>query len=149
RRLRASPMPHGTTTVAGQSGGGIVSGGTMLRTKPLARIARSAATLVAGLPQPLTSVMPRLAKASPASAASSNGRPRLSAAKYANLRSTMGVVHEGLGAPVLLRARDAGSCRITPQFSGGALSYEPWHFIHHRPLQLLVRRHADTPTVPI
>ena len=30
KRLRASPMPHGRTTVAGHSGGGISSGGTML-----------------------------------------------------------------------------------------------------------------------
>jgi len=27
--------------------------------------------------------------------------------------------------------------RLTPQFSGGALSYVQWHFIHDRPLQLL------------
>jgi hypothetical protein len=32
------------------------------------------------------------------------------------------------------------SWRITPQFSGGTLSYVTWHFIHDRPLQLLVRR---------
>jgi len=34
--------------------------------------------------------------------------------------------------------------RLTPQFSGGALSYVQWHFIHDRPLQLLqllVRRY--------
>jgi hypothetical protein len=31
--------------------------------------------------------------------------------------------------------------RLTPQFSGGALSYVQWHFIHDRPLQLLGRRH--------
>jgi hypothetical protein len=48
-------MPLGTTTVAGQSDGGISSDGTMLSTRPPARTARSAATLVAGLPQPLTS----------------------------------------------------------------------------------------------
>src|SRR5437762_130088 len=30
------------------------------------------------------------------------------------------------------------SGRLTPQFSGGALSYVPWHFMHDRPLQLLV-----------
>ena len=30
------------------------------------------------------------------------------------------------------------NARITPQFSGGALSYVPWHFMHDRPLQLLV-----------
>jgi len=30
--------------------------------------------------------------------------------------------------------------RLTPQFSGGALTKVPWHFIHDRPLQLLVRR---------
>jgi hypothetical protein len=30
--------------------------------------------------------------------------------------------------------------RLTPQFSGGSLTYMPWHFISHRPLQLLVRR---------
>jgi hypothetical protein len=32
----------------------------------------------------------------------------------------------------------------TPQFSGGALTYVPWHFIHDRPLQLLVRRLSIT-----
>jgi len=38
--------------------------------------------------------------------------------------------------------------RITPQFSGGALNYVPWHFIHHRPLQLLVRRrHNESRTI--
>jgi hypothetical protein len=31
-------------------------------------------------------------------------------------------------------------CRLTPQFSGGALTLVPWHFISHRPLQLLVMR---------
>ena len=31
-------------------------------------------------------------------------------------------------------------CRLTPQFSSGALPYVPWHFIHDRLLQLLVRR---------
>src|SRR5213078_3489152 len=36
----------------------------------------------------------------------------------------------------------APSCRLTPQFSGGALPYVPWHFISHGPLQLLVRRLA-------
>jgi len=30
--------------------------------------------------------------------------------------------------------------RITPQFSGGSLTYVTWHFIHDRPLQLLVMR---------
>jgi len=35
------------------------------------------------------------------------------------------------------------TCRLTPQFSGGALSYVPWHFISDRPLQLLVRRLAQ------
>jgi len=34
------------------------------------------------------------------------------------------------------------ACRITPQFSGGALTYVPWHFMHDRPLQLLVMRLA-------
>jgi len=36
--------------------------------------------------------------------------------------------------------------RLTPQFSGGALSYVQWHFIHDRPLQLLqllVRRYRS------
>src|SRR5262249_1831150 len=28
---------------------------------------------------------------------------------------------------------------LTPQFSGGALPYVPWLFMHDRPLQLLVR----------
>jgi len=36
-------------------------------------------------------------------------------------------------------------CRLTPQFSGGALTYVPWHFISDRPLQLLVRRLAHVP----
>jgi len=31
-------------------------------------------------------------------------------------------------------------CRLTPQFSGGALTFVTWHFIHNRPLQLLVMR---------
>ena len=31
--------------------------------------------------------------------------------------------------------------RITPQFSGGALTHVPWHFIPNRPLQLLVSSH--------
>lgn len=70
-RLRASPMPHGTTTVAGQSGGGIRSGGMMLNTRPPAAMARSAATRVAGLPQPLTRVMPCCASSAPACPASS------------------------------------------------------------------------------
>jgi hypothetical protein len=39
--------------------------------------------------------------------------------------------------------RDAYS-HLTPQFSGGALPYVPWQFIHDRPLQLLVRRLSDT-----
>src|SRR6478672_3570869 len=30
--------------------------------------------------------------------------------------------------------------RLTPQFSGRALPHVTWHFIHHGPLQLLVRR---------
>jgi len=34
--------------------------------------------------------------------------------------------------------------RIAPQFSGRALRYVPWHFIHHGPLQLLVR---PTPSI--
>src|SRR5262245_46255340 len=33
-------------------------------------------------------------------------------------------------------------CRLTPQFSRGALTYVTWHFIHDRRLQLLVRRQA-------
>lgn len=68
-RLRASPMPHGTTTVAGQLPSGITSGGMMLRTSPPAAIARSAATRVAGLPHPLTTVSPSAASNAPASAA--------------------------------------------------------------------------------
>jgi hypothetical protein len=70
-RLRASPIPHGMTTVAGQSAEGIWSGGMTLTTSPPARTARSAATLVAGLPHPLTIVIPSLAINSPAEAASS------------------------------------------------------------------------------
>ena len=30
---------------------------------------------------------------------------------------------------------------LTPQFSGRALPHVTWHFIHHGPLQLLVRPH--------
>jgi len=37
-------------------------------------------------------------------------------------------------------AEDAAHVRLTPQFSGSALTYVPWHFISDRPLQLLVRR---------
>jgi hypothetical protein len=33
--------------------------------------------------------------------------------------------------------------RLTPQFSGGELTNVPWHFIHHRPLQLLISRLAQ------
>src|SRR4030095_7654644 len=36
--------------------------------------------------------------------------------------------------------------RLTPQFSGRALPYVTWHFIHHGPLQLLVRRRHGTGT---
>jgi hypothetical protein len=32
--------------------------------------------------------------------------------------------------------------RLTSRFSGGAPTFVPWHFIHHRPLQPVVRRHA-------
>lgn len=60
-KFRASPMPQGMTTVAGQSAEGISSGGMMLTTRPPACKARSAATRVAGLPQ----------RRSPASAAMS------------------------------------------------------------------------------
>src|SRR3954452_4058482 len=56
RRLRASPIPHGMTTVAGQSGEGISSDGMMLTTNPPAFTACSAAILVAGLPHPLTTL---------------------------------------------------------------------------------------------
>ena len=31
--------------------------------------------------------------------------------------------------------------RITFRFSGSALTSVPWHFIHHRPLQLVVMRY--------
>ncbi len=68
-KFRASPMPQGMTTVAGHSADGISSGGMMLTTRPPACSARSAATRVAGLPQPLTSVIPRRARSAPASAA--------------------------------------------------------------------------------
>jgi len=34
--------------------------------------------------------------------------------------------------------------RLTPQFSGGAMLPVPWHFIPHRPLQLLVSRHLNS-----
>ncbi len=71
-RLRASPMPLGITTVAGQSAAGISPGGMMLTTRqPPAVSARSAATRVAGLPQPLTTVIPSFASSAPASPASS------------------------------------------------------------------------------
>ena len=36
------------------------------------------------------------------------------------------------------RKRFALMSRLTPQFSGRALPYVPWHFISHGPLQLLV-----------
>ena len=36
--------------------------------------------------------------------------------------------------------RELERCQLTPQFSGGALPYVSWHFISHRPLQLLVMR---------
>jgi len=39
-------------------------------------------------------------------------------------------------------AEDAAHVRLTPQFSGGTLTFVTWHFIPHRPLQLLVRRLA-------
>jgi hypothetical protein len=64
-RLRASPMPHGMTTVAGQSGSGISPGVMMLTTSPPAFTALCAATRVAGLPQPLTTVIPKRARSSP------------------------------------------------------------------------------------
>ena len=64
-------MPHGMTTVAGQSGSGISSDGRMLTTSPPAATARCAATRVAGLPQPLMTAMPRRASSSPAWPASS------------------------------------------------------------------------------
>ena len=51
-KLRASPIPHGMTTVAGQSDEGISSGGMMLTTNPPASTARSAAILVAGAAAP-------------------------------------------------------------------------------------------------
>lgn len=70
-RLRPSPMPHGMTTVAGQSEAGISSGGMMLTTRPPASMACWAATLVAGLPQPLITVMPSRARSLPASPANS------------------------------------------------------------------------------
>ena len=38
---------------------------------------------------------------------------------------------------------DMGAKSLEPQFSGGALPYVPWHFIHHRPLQPVVSRHRD------
>lgn len=71
KRLRASPIPLGMTTVAGQSAGGIWSGGMMLTTRPPEARACSAATLVAGLPQPLTTVTPSRARSAPASPANS------------------------------------------------------------------------------
>lgn len=70
-RFLASPIPLGMTTVAGQSAGGISPDGTMLTTMPPASIARSAATCVAGLPQPLTTVTPILANSAPAAPANS------------------------------------------------------------------------------
>src|SRR6476646_8281364 len=39
-------------------------------------------------------------------------------------------------------------CRTTPQFSGGALTFVTWHFIHDRLLQLLVRRLAHAQENP-
>jgi len=70
-RFLASPTPQGITTVAGQSLSGISSGGMMLTTRPPIANARSAANRVAGLPHPLTTVMPNRANVSPASPASS------------------------------------------------------------------------------
>ena len=66
-----SPMPHGMSTLHGQSVTPISSEGMMLTTIPPAASARSAATRVAGLPQPLTTVIPRRASSSPAAPASS------------------------------------------------------------------------------
>ena len=37
---------------------------------------------------------------------------------------------------------DINGKSLEPQFSGGALTYVPWHFMHDRPLQLLVMRRA-------
>src|SRR5580765_6063047 len=55
-------------------------------------------------------------------------------------------VETRITVPILRRIRVRSACygvsRLTPQFSGGAVTYVPWHFIHHRPLQLLVRRPA-------
>jgi hypothetical protein len=39
----------------------------------------------------------------------------------------------------MLLSRTAECC-LTSRFSGGALQLVPWHFIHHRPLQPVVRR---------
>ncbi len=36
-------------------------------------------------------------------------------------------------------SRNANFIRRTFRFSGGALPHVPWHFIHHRPLQPVVR----------
>ena len=70
-RLRASPMPQGMRTLQGQFSRLMSSEGTMLTTSPPEASARSAATRVAGLPQPLITVMPSLARSSPAAPANS------------------------------------------------------------------------------
>jgi hypothetical protein len=36
--------------------------------------------------------------------------------------------------------------RLTSRFSGGALPFVPWHFIHHRPLQPVVMRPLNART---
>ncbi len=38
------------------------------------------------------------------------------------------------------RLKRGFSTASTPRFSGGALIYVPWYFIHDRPLQPVVRR---------
>src|SRR5258708_17885963 len=40
--------------------------------------------------------------------------------------------------PARANASDSASNRITSRFSGRALTFVPWHFIYHRPLQPVV-----------
>ena len=156
RRLRASPIPQGSTTVAGQSDGGISSGGTMLSTRPFAWMARSAATRVAGLPQPLTTVMPSLASASPASPASSWAREPGSALPSTHTwglrwRSIMGgvsaqpVARVHCPAPCLYTSRPDTrrrlACGLARMVSAHGPPGEAGHSMGHRPLRGKARHH--------
>jgi hypothetical protein len=47
-----------------------------------------------------------------------------------------------------IRCRHGRSCRLTPRFSGGAMSRAPWHLMHDRPLQPLVIPITIPPRLP-